>query len=87
MKKRTFVVLIVAAMVSGAVAAVAAYSQSRTGELTGAIYLVGGPALPSGISSCHGTRYPGRGPIRVRDARGAVISGKTTTANISCNIM
>jgi hypothetical protein len=43
-----------------------------SGVLTGRIYLVGGPAGPSGGSACQGTRCPTGGRVIVRDNHGNV---------------
>jgi hypothetical protein len=72
-RKRAVAVLAIST-VCCAFAVVAADGRSRTGQLTGGIYLVGGPASPTGGSACNGTRCPGRGRIKVRDRRGAVVA-------------
>ena len=75
--KKRVVAVVAISSACGTVAVVAAYGSLRNGQLTGGIYLVGGPALPSGRSACNGTRCPGRGRVRVRDARGVVVARAT----------
>lgn len=63
------------AAVASAFAIVACGSaKTRTGILTGAIYLSGGPAAPYGGSVCHGDRCSGAGTITVRDSANRVVA-------------
>lgn len=70
----TFLLLVVVAAV---VLARPAFGGVRTGHVAGAIYLVGGPALPNGESACHGARCPGSGRVTVRDAAGKTVAQAT----------
>ena len=69
-------VLPVAALLCAAVAAIAV-ARTQSATLTGGIYLVGGPASPSGGSACHGTQCPGGGQVIVRHFRGSVVTSAT----------